>query len=41
MDPVVRLASATYQAVRAHRAELRESLSALEKALAGPAPGRV
>ena len=41
MDPVVPLASASYQAVRAHRAELRESLSALEKALAGPAPGRV
>jgi hypothetical protein len=41
MDPVVPLALTSYQAVRAHRAELRESLSALEKALAGPAPGRV
>jgi hypothetical protein len=41
MDPVVPLALTSYQAVRAHRAELRESLSALEKALAGPSPGRV
>lgn len=29
------------QTVRAHRSELRESIAALEQALAGPVPGRV
>ncbi len=38
--PVESLPVATLQALRARRSELRESMAALEQALAGPAPGR-
>lgn len=40
MDALVPTATGL-DAIRAHRAELRESMAALEQALAGPAPGRV
>lgn len=45
MEPTVSTSTVTeqaaeLQAVRARRAELRESLGALERALAAPAPGR-
>ena len=41
MTPIAPLTDTSLQAVRAHRAELRESIGALEQALAGPTPGRV
>ena len=41
MKPVVPLLGASLQAVRAHRAELGESIAALQQALAAPIPGRV
>ena len=41
MKPDVALPQASLQAVRAHRAELRESIAALEQSLAGPVPGRI
>ena len=41
MKPDAPLPDVNLQAVRAHRAELRESIGALEQALAGPIPGRV
>ncbi len=40
MEPVLQLVPDTLQSVRARRAELRESMVALEAALAAPAPGR-
>jgi len=40
MNPDIPQPGASLQAVRARRAELRESIAALEQALAGPAPGR-
>ena len=41
MTPIAPLTDTSLQTVRAHRAELRESIGALEQALAGPTPGRV
>lgn len=40
MDPTVSTAKAELAAVRARRAELRESMGRLERALAAPASGR-
>ena len=41
MEPVLPASYQDLEVLRRRRAELRESLSALEQALAGPAPGRV
>ena len=41
MEPELPQPTTGLLAVRAHRAELRDSIAALEQALAGPVPGRV
>lgn len=40
MEPILAIPVQVLEALRRHRAELRESMSALEQALAAPAPGR-